>query len=253
MYTEEISIVGSGNVAFKLGEAFRSVGVRIKDIYSRNEVAATKLAELTQSQVVREINELDSELILICVADEEVYSVIQKLPLHKKVAYTSGSVSINEFDERSTIGVFYPLQTLRQNQLVHSGIIPLLIESKTPEFLDELVHLGKLISPKVLVTTSEERIKYHLAAVWLNNFTNHMATISRSIIDENGLELQMMRPLLEETIQKLLHENPFDTQTGPARRGDERILATHRSLMQGTRKEVYEIISRSISETYHPK
>jgi predicted short-subunit dehydrogenase-like oxidoreductase (DUF2520 family) len=253
VYTEEISIVGSGNVAFKLGEALRSVGVRIKAIYSRNEVSAAKLAELTQSQVVRDINELDSELILICVADEDVYSVIQKLPLHKKVAYTSGSVSINQFDERPTIGVFYPLQTLRQNQPVHSGVIPLLIESKNPEFLDELVHLGKLISPKVLVTTSDERIKYHLAAVWLNNFTNHMATISRSIIDENGLELQMMRPLLEETIQKLVHENPFDAQTGPARRGDERILTTHRSLLQGTRKEVYEIISRSISETYQRK
>ncbi|MEY4604159.1 MAG: hypothetical protein RIT43_1451 [Bacteroidota bacterium] len=252
MYADEISIIGTGNVAFKLGEAFQSAGIKVKEIYSRNSAAAHELAKITQSLVVNDPLELSAKLLLICVSDEEIHSVINKLPLHKKVVYTSGSVSLKEFVHRKKIGVFYPLQTLRKDQPIRSGTIPVLVESENEEFVNELLCLGKKISSHVVISSSEERLKYHLAAVWLNNFTNHMASISRTIIDENELEYEILLPLLEETVQKLLHEHPFDSQTGPARRRDDRILTLHASLLQGTRKEMYEVISKSISETYHP-
>jgi predicted short-subunit dehydrogenase-like oxidoreductase (DUF2520 family) len=92
----------------------------------------------------------------------------------------------------------------------------------------------------------------HVAAVFASNFTNHMLAISKSILQQNSLDFEWLKPLVTETIQKSLAIGPNNAQTGPASRGDLEILDKHLELLKEDESlaELYKIISQHIVDTY---
>ena len=115
--------------------------------------------------------------------------------------------------------------------------------------------LARAISKKVSKITSEERKALHVAAVIASNFTNHMLTLSKKVLEQNSLSFELMKPLILETIQKSLSVGPESAQTGPARRGDLEILDKHIDFLQEheTLTEIYKLISQHIIDTYQPE
>ena len=245
-----VSIVGTGNVASHLAKAISGSGIRIEGVFGRNAFEASELAEACESYSVNEIRELKGDLILICVSDFSVVEIINSIPDSIKVAYTSGSIGLSDLRGRKNTGVFYPLQTFTKEKSVNMFEVPFLIEADSEYFAQELFDIAWKLSHHVVFANSEQRKKYHLAAVWMNNFTNHMAYQAKRILDQNELDYQLLLPLLEETANKLKTMDPFDAQTGPARRNDLRILDEHKALLNGLTKEMYDIISKSIIQTY---
>ncbi len=88
-----IAIIGTGNVAFHLGKAFFDKGIVISEVYGRNKSLAHELANLCNSYVAPNLNDLKSDLILICTSDDAIESIVSQLPIDSKIAYTSGAVS----------------------------------------------------------------------------------------------------------------------------------------------------------------
>jgi hypothetical protein len=60
----------------------------------------------------------------------------------------------------------------------------------------------------------------HVAAVFVNNFTNHLYQIGNEICDENQIPFSILHPLITETAQKIMNLPPALAQTGPAIRND---------------------------------
>ena len=85
----------------------------------------------------------------------------------------------------------------------------------------------------------------------MNNFTNHLAFQSKAIIDKEELNWDYLLPLLKETTTKLLALDPYDAQTGPARRNDQTVIEAHAEMMEGIQKEIYLLLSKSINDTYN--
>ena len=83
------------------------------------------------------------------------------------------------------------------------------------------------ISKDIVITDSEARENIHLAAVFASNFSNHMIHIAHNLLEEYGIDPELLTPLISETIQKSLSLGPEAAQTGPARRGDIEILNRH--------------------------
>jgi predicted short-subunit dehydrogenase-like oxidoreductase (DUF2520 family) len=248
---QTISIIGTGNVAFHLGNSFFDQGIIISSVVGRNKIEAEAFANRWKSKSVDHISELEADLILVCVSDDTISSIIQQLPRSQKIAYTSGSIELSNFMEHENVGVFYPLQTFSKNKELNLNEVPFLIEGKTPELSQELFDLAWKLSSKVSFANSSERKKYHLAAVWVNNFANHLAFQSKAIIDNHELNWDYMLPLLKETTAKLLTMDPFDAQTGPARRNDQTVISAHSDMLEGIQKELYLLLSKSINDTYN--
>lgn len=247
---KNISIVGSGNIAFHLGIALKNSGININYIYSRNEIESISLAKILNAQKTLDIQELaNSEMILICVPDDSIAEIIDKTP-NIPTAYTSGSVELTQVYGRN-LGVFYPLQTFNKKGNVAIDKVPIFIEATNEVFQNQLIELAKIISNNVSIVNSEERKKYHLSAVFLNNFTNHLLYLSKKEAEKNGLKWDNLLPLLEETFKKNLTSNPFDNQTGPAKRKDLITIEKHLSMLEGKSKEIYQTITESIKSTYH--
>ncbi len=251
---QRISIIGAGNVASQLAQELARNGVEILSITSKSNTSAQTLATQLNCEMVSDLAHLPpADLVLVCVDDDEINAVIAKIPVNLSVAYTSGSVEIKSIVERKNLGVFYPLQTFSKTSQVQMFEVPFLIEANNMHFAQALFDLAWKISRNVQFMNSEQRKKIHVGAVIVNNFTNHLVYLADQYFKENELDWKILQPLLKETMAKLEITAPYDAQTGPARRNDQEILEKHLQMLDGSTKEIYQMISESILKTYSNK
>lgn len=256
-----VSFIGSGNLAWHLAPALDNAGLVVKEVYSRNPKHAEALTErLYQAEVkaTLDFSTSDSSVFIICVSDDAIRAVATEiiLPDEAFLIHTSGSqpLDILQYAAISNIGVLYPLQTFTKNKRVDFKTIPLFVESNNEETERVLMLIAKALSLQARKILSEERKALHVAAVFASNFTNHMLTLSKEILEKNSLSFDLLKPLISETINKSLTIGPGKTQTGPAMRGDMEILDQHLEFLQEDEAvaEIYKIISQHIIDQTNP-
>lgn len=230
----KITIIGAGNVGTHLGLALYEAGCDILQVYSRQISKARSLAERTDATPIHQLTAIsnESELCLIAVKDDAIEAVAQSLatclPSTTLLAHTSGATPSGILAEAwSKWGVFYPLQTLSKGQPADFTQIPMCIDGATPEISQALQQLAGRISHQVHLVNDEQRATLHLAAVFINNFTNAMLQASHSLTEEAQLPRDILRPLLQTTIQKGTRQEPREAQTGPAIRRDQQTIERH--------------------------
>lgn len=240
---EKISIVGFGKVGKVLYHYFSQKGVQIEQVFVRN--TKSYAAEYPQVPISDQIESLKPvDLVLICVQDNHIAEIIHQLPKKQAIGYTSGSVVLKPFDEN--VAVFYPLQSfahLPDDAIPH---IPILIEAKNPRFFKQLEEFALRFFNTCHSMSSDDRKQLHVAAVIANNFTNHLVHLAQRHCEENHIDFNLLKPLLLETSKKWMTHNAFDLQTGPAKRGDLKIITQQKAILQGEMQELYEILSQSI-------
>jgi predicted short-subunit dehydrogenase-like oxidoreductase (DUF2520 family) len=248
---QKITIIGTGNVASHLCDAFHQKGIKITLIISKSIDNAQKLAERYNTLASDKIENIDPEsCVLICVNDNSIKTIIDQIPASISIAYTSGSVKLNELPDRENIGVIYPLQTFTKDEALDISTIPFFIESKNDIFQSELIGLAQLISKSVQIANSEFREKLHICGVFVNNFTTHIVQLAQEYAKNNEIDFNLLMPLLNETVHKLNKIPAIKAQTGPAKRGDDKIISKHISQLTEDSKTVYTVLSSSIKKTH---
>lgn len=255
-----VSFIGSGNLAWHLAPALDNTGYAVREVYSKNPNHAEALTErLYQAEVkaTLDFSTSDSKIFIIAVSDDSISDIAREiiLPEDAILIHTSGSQPITELQYAATqhLGVFYPLQTFSKSKKVDFKEVPIFIESYTAEAEIELLQMAKSISKEVRKIGSEERKALHISAVFASNFSNHMLTIAKDIMQQNSLDYDWLKPLITETINKGLYMGPDNSQTGPAMRGDLNILDSHLEFLQGNDSiaEIYKVVSQNIIDTYY--
>lgn len=244
-------IIGTGNVATHLYSAFLNTeGVIIKQVFGRNQEHLKYFSERSNTTSIAD-DIIEADIYLVAVSDNAIEPVSQTIPYKKGiVAHTSGSVPMSEILHQRK-GVFYPLQTFTKDKEINFEKIPICIEAHETEDLILLKHLAGLLSGSVYEVRSEQRKKLHLAAVFANNFSNHLFQIAKEICEKEMLPFELLRPLIIETAEKLRNLDPKDAQTGPARRNDLLTMQKHlEELDNPLHKKIYQLLSESIKETY---
>lgn len=256
----DVSFIGSGNLAWHLAPALDNAGYVVREVYSRNPRNAEALTErLYQADVKASLDFSTSKsgLFIIASSDDAIQEVVMNivLPDEATLIHCSGNQPLNilQFAAAAHTGVLYPLQTFSQSKRVDFQLVPIFVESSSPESEKQLITLARAISQKVRKITSEERKALHVAAVFASNFPNHMFAIAKSILQANSLEFDLVKPLIQETVSKSLSMDPAAAQTGPAVRGDLEVLDRHMEFLQDDEKiaEIYRVISQHIVNTYH--
>jgi predicted short-subunit dehydrogenase-like oxidoreductase (DUF2520 family) len=250
---KSIAFVGSGKVANGLASIFHKAKVDITGISSRNKETGKALAQIVDAPFFDSTSDLKADLILVAVADKSVIDVISNFSASQLVAFTAGSVSLNDLYETTNRAVFYPLQTFTESRALNVDQIPILLESTDFEVNEILISFCNKIGFKAHLCNSETRKRIHLSAVFVNNFVNHVVYLAQNEAKKNELDWSLFEPLMTETIEKLKSLSPYEAQTGPAKRNDEQIVQKHLALLSGRKKEIYELLSKSISETYLKK
>lgn len=247
-----IVILGTGNVAKHLHEAFSATNqVKILQVVGRTKEKLSVFSKYTA--VSLDFNAIrEADVYLIAVSDDAIGEVSKKLTDKKGlVAHTSGSCALDALSTNKRKGVFYPLQSFTKGKKVDFKEIPICLEATEKDDLLLLEQLAHLISEKVFNISSEQRKTIHLAAVFVNNFTNHLYQIGNEICAEKNIPFELLHPLIRETAHKISTLNPHEAQTGPARRGDLITINNHLRLLENkTHKEIYSLLSNSIKKDY---
>ena len=248
----KVSILGFGNVGQHLYQAFSKViGVDVIQIYNRSEININEDLQASFTTDIKQLKEAD--IYIIAVPDDSIKELSKTLPIKNKlVVHTSGSVPMSLLSDNNKKGVFYPLQTFSKNAELDFNTIPICIEANNLEDLESLKQLASEISGNVQEINSDKREQLHLSAVFVNNFVNYMYQIGNDLLEENSLNFDILKPLIQETAKKIESLNPEDSQTGPAKRNDLKTIENHLHLLgDSPHRDLYLKITNAIKEKYH--
>ena len=243
-----LTIIGSGNVAQHLIKTFtKSEGIEIGQVFSRKKESLIHLID--SDKIVTDFSDLkEADLYVISITDDAISEVSAQLPFHNQlVVHTSGTSPIDVLNSKNRRGVFYPLQTFSKNKAVDFSIIPICLEAENDADYHVLETVAKSISNAVFSISSEQRKALHVSAVFVNNFTNHLYQIGQEICEEHQMSFEILKPLIQETADKIKTLNPIDAQTGPAKRNDSGTIEAHLNyLTNQTQKDIYKLLTQSI-------
>ena len=254
---KHISILGSGNVAYHIARKLRAEGFVIDCVFSRNHITGKSLADEVNAVFTNELVQLSSksDAYLFMMSDEanaEIASQIN-LPDDKIYIHTSGSLPKEIFKQKNA-AVMYPFQTFSRDMKIDNfSEIPICIETSNADTFHEMRCFAEKISPLIYELTFEQRKVLHVAGVFAANFMNHSVCLGQKLLQENNIPINILTPLLKQSFTKILVGDAYSSQTGPAVRGDRKIIDSHIDMLASDENlaNVYKIMSESILKTYN--
>lgn len=244
----KVSLIGKGKVSQHLNNVFDKTNtISVVEVLSSRGDLISKINQNNNAPQV--------DIYIIAVSDDAIHAVATQLAQTKSlVVHTSGSVSIQMLPEGIRRGVFYPLQSFSENCSIDFKEIPLCIEAEKQEDLNLLNNLAALITNSVFEISSKQRKSLHLAAVFVNNFTNHLYQIGGNICKQQNIPFSILSPLISETARKVENMSPEKAQTGPAIRNDTKTIEAQINQLENENyKKIYRILTDSISKKHEEK
>ena len=200
-----VVILGAGNVGTHLCKAIHaSEGIKLVQWYNRS-----KINSINHMTAVEQCNNLSklatADVYIMAVSDNHVESLSNQLPFENRlVVHTSGSVPMRHLNKKNRRGVFYPLQTFSKSAELDFKNVPICIETTIKKDRSFLTSLAKAIGSPSYKINSEQRQTLHLSAVFVNNFTNQLYRIAHELVDKQGLDFEILNPLILETAKKVI-------------------------------------------------
>ena len=250
-----ITIIGTGNAAWHLCNEFSKQENEIL-VVGRNLNALQRFATSfgVDTQTIGQNIQDEANFYILALHDDVISLVSKQLPesVSGMVLHTSGTANLDVLNRFENYGVFYPLQSMKMNEALNFSKVPILIEANSDKNFKILLTLAKSISNEVDEMKSLQRQKLHVAAVFANNFSNHMVSIAREICEQENVSFSYLLPLIKETFNKAQIQDSRTVQTGPAMRDDESTINKHLASLENhsDRKLLYELITKSIQKMH---
>jgi len=255
-----IAFIGAGNLAWHLAPELENYGHKVSLVNSRTKKNARSLIDrLYHASVKRglDFSKSNVDAIIIAVNDVNIQDIVTEIivPENCAVIHTSGTqpMDLLEISAATHYGVLYPLQTFTKGIKVSLRETPFFLEANDNYAYKILHNLTKSISKEIYKISSEQRMVLHLGGVIGSNFSNHMLTIAKSLMDEYDMDYKLLQNVIFSMFQKAFEIGPENGQTGPAVRGDHDTMKKHLKLLKKDRdlQKLYTLISNHIINTYH--
>lgn len=253
---EKMILLGAGNLAWHLGPALKDAGYAILQVFSRTEDSARSLAGRLGVDWTTDPGGLDPEAgtLMFCVSDRAITELLCKIELRKiLMIHTAGSVPADVFkDIAGEYGVIYPFMTFTRGRSLDFSSVPICIEGSTADSTAILEEMAGRISGRVYHMDSVRRKMLHLAGIIASNFSNHMYRLSRDLLLSEGMDFNLLKPLILESASKVMEMDPAAAQTGPASRNDSSVVHEHIELLKDhpELQKIYTFVSDSITNHY---
>ncbi len=247
-----VVLLGAGNVAHHLFKAFSAAeNVQVKQWYNRS-IRVLEPYKTTVAVTDDLSNIVEADIYVIAVSDDAIAELSSALPFEDRfVVHTSGSANIHDLDKKNRRGVFYPLQTFSKAVDLDFTQVPLCLETLHKSDYPVLKSLAESVSNTIKRVNSNQRAALHLAAVFVNNFTNQLFRVAHEITESESTEFDLLKPLIMETAKKVQELSPYLAQTGPAKRHDKKTIKRHlKQLENEHHKDIYKLLTASIQKTH---
>lgn len=262
------SLIGPGRLGSTLAKHLHLVGGECKYLISRTE-KQVKIPEchIESTISITQLDEIYSlgKYCFICVSDDHI-AAASNMILKSGIdlsgtdfIHTSGTNNSSVLMELSKNGgrtcSFHPMQTFTGNDGddVFKNIL-VSIEGNS-ELSSELAQIANKLGSNPLIVSKDDKMILHISGVILANFMAALVIEAKKVLSTlNVPSDEFIRdtygPLMEKTLKNILNRGVKDALTGPAARGDNETIHTHKLFLQnnGYRSEVYEMLTRTISD-----
>jgi predicted short-subunit dehydrogenase-like oxidoreductase (DUF2520 family) len=254
-----MAFIGAGNIAWHLAPAFENYGHKVSLVFNRTKKNTQALISRLYDATIQknlDFSKSNLDVIIIAVKDSIIESVVSEIiiPDDCCLIHTSGTLPMDilKISASSHYGVLYPLQTFTKGIKLTVRETPVFLEANDDYSFRILQNLTRTLSKNMYKIDSKQRSMLHLSAVIGSNFSNHMLTIAKSIMDTHHMDFNLLQNLISSTFQKAFEVGPEKGQTGPAVRKDEITLKRHLKLLKGDRdlQKLYSLISDHIKKNY---
>jgi len=247
----KIIIVGCGNVAWHLAKQL----YKKFDLIIYNHKANKALEEFKKEFNAQTFSSLkkiipNADAYFICVKDSAISSVIKNLslPTASNILICSGNFDLASVKTKfKCLSIFYPLQTFSKEDKIKWKDTMLIIDSLSPAAFLKAQSVGLNFTKTIVQLNYEQRLKLHLAAVLVNNFTNALYVEADKILHsvKQDLNITTLMPLIKQGVKKLKYMSPLVAQTGPAKRGDKEVIEKHLKILKGNKEleQLYTLLS----------
>lgn len=244
----KVSVLGSGNLGTHMVNLLNDASqVKLVQWYSRSKIHDQEIEVTNDIKMLK-----NAEIYILCINDDSISDLSNQLIFNNKlVVHTSGSTTYESINRKNRRGVFYPLQSFSKTRKLNYSKIPICIEAENDLDLNILIDLCNKIGCGFHKINFEQRKNLHLAAIITNNFTNYLFSLSKEILSDQNLNFDILKPLINETVDKIHKLDPSESQTGPARRNDQNIIDMHiKMLKDPEHQNLYKLISQMIKRKY---
>ncbi len=257
----KIGIIGAGKVGISLGYVLRSNGIDVVGISDVNRGALDRARGFLGADTLYTLHNIEivdaCDVIAIAVQDRLIGEAAQSVADRvsdirgKLFFHTSGadpSTVLSPLEAKgASIGSLHPLQTFPD---IESAIDVLPDTSIFIEGDDRareaLRFLGENLGAKVYVVAGEDKVYYHLAAVFVCNLLSALMQAGEGVMKRIDIDFEPFIPIIRATMKNIETKGPVDALTGPIVRGDDKTVAAHLEAMSDMplHREIYMALSK---------
>lgn len=251
------SIIGTGNMAHFLIVQLQAAGHHCAGIWGRNEIAVNEISStfgIPKHEHLTAIPDETDHCCFLAINDGALSTVIEPIYFQKSILiHCSGASPISLLEQHAAhTSVFWPIYSILKTSIVVNKEIPIAVEANKPTSEANIIALAKSMSNKVFIANTKQRQQLHLAAVFVNNFSNHLMTIAQELCLEAQVPYDALHAITNQTLLRAQAESPKTSQTGPAIRGDEHTQQQQLALLtqHPLWADIYQSLSASIRKMY---
>ena len=222
-----IAIIGAGSVGTNLHHAFEIKGIKTELVHARPLTADPSSVRLLP----------EADVYIYTVADNVLAEIVALVHAPKALhLHTSGSMPITVFGaDKPHAGVLYFFQSFSREVLIDDwSAIPCFIEGHNIDDVAAIYSLAQNLTSHIYECTQRDRERLHIAGVFANNYTNLMYGIAAEVLRGTQIPFEALLPLIDQTAAKVHTLSPTEAQTGPAQRGDEKVMKHHAEILAAT-------------------
>ena len=264
MDMQSVSIIGVGRIGGALAIALSRHNFAIDRLVHRDDATASRILPLLPSTVRAEkptadLVTIDSDIVIIATADPDIEVVARALGRRLKpgriVFHTSGSLSSAALSSLKAAGHFtgslHPLISISDPIIgADSFDGAFFCVEGDDNALDAARSIAGSLGGKTFSIASDRKSLYHAAAVTSCGHVTALIDIAIEMLSKCGLEYdtaqEILRPLIDSTIENLRSLPPQKALTGSFARLDtsavERHIAAINSEMSADVLEVYLLL-----------
>ena len=180
----KLSLIGSGKLGQQLYRKFlKHPSIELVQWMDRSATASTTQEDVELITTLESLKEVDC--YFLAVNDQSIEKLALGLPKNALIVHTSGATGLNFSNSVSRSGVFYPLQSFSKNRMIEFLNLPICIEASNEEDLKFLEQLVVQLHANPIKINTQQRKSLHLAAVLVNNFTNHLFAQAEQLCKKN--------------------------------------------------------------------
>ncbi len=255
-----VGIVGAGKVGVSIGFMMKKSGIAVRAVSDVLDASLDTARQYLAEDVSYTKNNLDvvkdCDVIAITTQDRVIKDVVREIDAGtgrldgKMFFHTSGadpSSILRPLDEKGALlGSLHPLQTFPDIDSAISVLPDTYIFIEGDEgALETLTSIGEKIGCRVQMIGSDDKVLYHLSAVFVCNLLCALYYAGEKIMDVINIDLEPFLPIIRATLKNIENKGPLMSLTGPVIRGDLKTVEAHLLAMKDMEdyKDVYKVLS----------